>query len=178
MGGGIISKSKRNGYNIASKVVIIITIALVGIAGYVFYKANNVLKPDYAPGVIDKNAVPLPDDEEKNNAPEGGGSVSLSYSDKVSIDLSKKEIQLYFKNPSKSTHNMVLEVVIEREGKETSLRKSDLLPTGYAIYKLDLTNENIQEGGYDGEFKVYYYDEETSEKAVVNTKIPITIAVE
>lgn len=179
--GEIISKQKKkkNGYNTASKLVIFITILLLVFAGYIYYRAGSILKPDYAPGVIDKNAVPLPNDGEKNTAPEGGGSVSLSYSDKVAIDLSNKEIKLYFKNPTSSTHDMVLELVITQNDKVVVLGKSDLLPVGYAIYKLDLDNEKVlKHGGYDGKFRVYYYDDNTKEKAIVNTKIPVAIAVE
>ena len=41
-----------------------------------------------------------------------------------------------------------------------------------------LDRAKLTSGGYKGKFNVIFYDEETGEKAVVNTNIPITIAVE
>ena len=169
----------ENKYKTATIIIIVITVILVIGSIYLLIKTNNVLKPDYAPGVIDKNAVPLPDNGEKMAASEGGGAVSLSYSNKVAIDLKTKELTLYFQNPSKSTHNMVLEVLIVQNGKETIIAKSDMLPVGYAIYKLKLQDDiKLLKGGYNGKFNIIYYDEVTEEKAAVNTDIPITIAVE
>ena len=98
------AKKKKNNNNIyKTATILIIAITLIMVIGsiYLLIKANNTLKPDYAPGVIDKNAVPLPDKDEKMNASEGGGAVSLSYSNKVAINLNTKELTLYFQNPSK-----------------------------------------------------------------------------
>ena len=176
------AKKKKNNNNIyKTATILIIAITLIMVIGsiYLLIKANNTLKPDYAPGVIDKNAVPLPDKDEKMNASEGGGAVSLSYSNKVAINLNTKELTLYFQNPSKSTHNMVLEVAITQNNKEVVIARSDMLPVGYAIYKLKLLDDiKLIEGGYNGKFNIIYYDEVTGEKAAVNTDIPITIAVE
>ena len=170
---------KKNGYKLASIVIISITLIIAIGSIYLLIKTNNTLKPDYAPGVIDKNAVPLPDSGEKMKASEGGGAVSLSYSNKVSVDLNTKELTLYFQNPTKSTHNMVLEVIITQNDKEIIIAKSDMLPVGYAIYKLKLQDDiKLLKGGYNGKFNILYYDEVTQEKAAVNTDIPITIAVE
>ena len=173
------AKKQKNGYKMASIVIISITLIMAIGSVYFLLKTKNTLKPDYAPGVIDKNAVPLPDDKEKMTASEGGGAVSLSYSNKVSIDLKTKELTLYFQNPSKSTHNMVLEVMVTQNNKEVTIAKSDILPVGYAIYKLKLLDDiKLLQGGYNGKFNIIYYDEVTQEKAAVNTDIPITIAVE
>ena len=148
-------KKQKNVYKLASIVVIIITLILVLGSGYLLFKAKSILRPDYAPGVVDKNAVPLPE------------------------DLKTRELTLYFQNPSKSTQNMVLEVIITQNEKETVIAKSDMLPVGYAIYKLKLQDDiKLLEGGYNGKFNIIYYDEITEEKAAVNTDIPITIAVE
>ena len=74
---------------------------------------------------------------------------------------------------------MVLEVAITQNNKEVVIARSDMLPVGYAIYKLKLLDDiKLIEGGYNGKFNIIYYDEVTGEKAAVNTDIPITIAVE
>ena len=173
------TKKSNNIYKKATVIIIVITLIIVIVSVYLLIRANNTLKPDYAPGVIDKNAVPLHDNNEKMRATDGGGAVSLSYSNKVAIDLNTRELTLYFQNPSQSTHNMVLEVIITQGDKEVVIAKSDMLPVGYAIYKLELQDDiRLLEGGYNGKFNILYYDEITEEKAAVNTDIPITIAVE
>lgn len=135
------------------------------------------LIPDYAPGVLDVNAVPMPDDGTKLKAPKGGGSVSLSYSDKVAVDLKKKQVDIYFQNPSKSTQDIVLQVIVTQGKKEIVIAQSERISAGYALYKLDL-KEKLKTGGYKGKFNIIFYDEKSGEKAIVNTNIPITIAVE
>ncbi|MBO5095964.1 MAG: hypothetical protein J6B98_03740 [Bacilli bacterium] len=147
--------------------------------GVVYLTSSKELIPDYAPGVLDPNAVPLPDDEEKLAASEGGGAVSLSYSDKVAVDLKKKKVEFYFQNPSKSTQDIVLQVIVKQGDSEVVIAQSERISAGYALYNLDLKKDaKLKKGGYEGKFNVIFYDEETGEKAVVNTNIPITIAVE
>ena len=178
-GSDYMAKKKKNAYEKVSIFIIILTLIILVSSIYVLIKSRNILRPDYAPGVIDKNAVPLPDNGEKMKASEGGGAVSLSYSNKVSIDLNTRELTLYFQNPKKSTHNIVLEVIVTQNDKETVIAQSDILPVGYAIYKLELNKDiKLLKGGYNGKFNIVYYDEKTEEKAALNTDIPIKIAVE
>ena len=155
--------------------IIILLLAAIAVGIFMYKKA---LTPDYAPGTIDTNAIPTPDDGSKMNKSEGGGAVSLSYSNVVSIDLSKKNIKMYFKNPSKSTQAMVIQVILESGGKEYIIGQTDRVPSGYTVYDTKLLNTvSLKAGGYTGKFNVMYYDEETEEKAIVNTNIPIKIEV-
>ncbi len=168
-----IDKSKKLNYILIG----IIIILLVGIV-IAFFSYKKAIVPDYAPGVIDTNAIKTPDDGSKMNKSEGGGSVSLSYSNVVSVDLSKKEIKMYFKNPSKSTQAMVIQVILESGNEEYIIGQTDRVPSGYTVYNtkfLDIVS--LKAGGYTGRFNVMYYDEETEEKAIVNTNIPIKIDV-
>ncbi|MCD8120588.1 MAG: hypothetical protein LUE29_14125 [Lachnospiraceae bacterium] len=135
------------------------------------------LSPDYAPQETEENAEAIgDDDDEKLEASEGGGAVSLSYSTEVTIDLSEETATLYFANPSKSTQDMVLQLVIQ----DTVVIQSGLLVPGNQVASLNLLDgaaDLLEEGGYDGEFLVLYYDPDSREKAVVNTEIPVTITV-
>ena len=111
-------------------------------------------------------------------AVDGSGAVSLSYSNIVAIDSSKKEIKMYFKNPSKSLESIVLEVIITQGEKEYVIAKSDLLPPGYALYNMDLnTKTQLPNGGYKGKFRLTYYNEKTGVKQIVNTEIEVSIEV-
>jgi len=157
--------------------LLLIILVCVGIIVYLlFFKQPKQV--DYAPGKEDENIVLLPNSGDKMEAKEGGGAVSLSYSNKVDIDLKTGQVSINFKNPSRSTQSMVLQVIIKQNDKDVVVAESNRIPPSYALYELDLKeNITLSKGEYDGMFNVMYYDEETDEKAIVNTNIPIKINV-
>ena len=155
----------------------LIIVCLVVIILLVF-KNDNTLVPDFAPGTIDTNAIKEEDKGDKLQASNGGGAVSLAYSNIVAINNETEEIKMYFKNPSKSRESIVLQLIIKQNDKEYVLAKSDLLPPGYALYKLKLdSNQKLPKGGYKGVFRATYYNEETGTKEIVNTEIEVSIEV-
>ena len=137
-----------------------------------------ILTPDYAPQETEKNQTPIEGDSgEKMEAEEGGGAVGLTYSNKVTIDLSGEQATLMFANPGKSTQDMVVQIVIQ----DQILVQSGKLTPGNKVTTLDLLDgaaQMLSPGGYDGKFVILYYNPETGEKAVVNTEIPISITVQ
>ena len=135
-------------------------------------------KKEYAPIEIDPNVTKLNDDGKKMITPEGGSAVRLTYSNKVKIDLNKKEVSFNLKNPSASNQDMLLEIIIISDDNETIIAKSGRIKPGYGLSVLPLTDKVILKSGqYNGKFNINYYDEETAEKSIVNTNIPITIDV-
>ena len=143
-----------------------------------FFKGPDVvLTPDYAPQKNEVNQKPIEgDSNEKMEASEGGGAVSLTYSSNVTIDLSDEKSILMFANPGKSTQDMVVQIVIQ----EQILVQSGKLTPGNQVTTLDLMDgaaKKLAVGGYEGKFVVLYYHPETGEKAIVNTEIPITVYV-
>lgn len=157
--------------------LLLIILICVGIIVYLlFFKEPK--QADYAPGKEDENIVLLPNSGDKMDKSEGGGAVSLSYSNKVNIDLKSGQVKINFKNPSRSTQRMVLQVLIKQNDNEVMVAESNRIPPSYAIYELRLKeNITLSKGEYEGKFNVMYYDEETEEKAIVNTNIPIKINV-
>lgn len=173
-------RSRRNRTKLLIAILLCITILAVGITVWaLFFRDSSVptLAPDYAPHEMEQNAEAIPDDtDEKMENPEGGGSVSLTYSNKVTIDLSDKAASLYFANPGKSNQDMVVQIAIQ----DTVILQSGALIPGQQVKLLDLlegAEEMLQPGGYEGKFIVLYYDPTSGEKAMVNTEIPITINV-
>ena len=160
-------------------VLAIVTLLAVGITVWAlfFRDTGPTLAPDYAPQEMEQHAESIPNDEGgKMDTPEGGGSVSLTYSNKVTIDLSDKMAALYFANPGKSNQDMVIQIAIQ----DTVILQSGTLVPGQQVKLLDLlegAEEQLQPGGYEGKFIVLYYDQTSGEKAMVNTEIPITITV-
>lgn len=175
------SANRENGNRsrILILLLLLITVIAVGVTiwALVFRDTAPALTPDYAPQQEETNAEPIGDEEdEKLEAEEGGGAVSLSYSNEADISLSAGTAELFFANPTKSTQDMVLQIVVQDE----IIVQSGLLKPGNQVTTLELLDgaaEKLSAGGYEGKFAVLYYDPDTGEKAVVNTEIPVTITV-
>lgn len=168
----------RKKWLIAALAVITAVAVGVSIWALFFRDTRPPLAPDYAPQETEQNATPIEGDTsgEKLETPQGGGAVSLTYSKKVDIDISDQKAALLFANPSRSTQDMVLQLVIQ----DTAVIRSGRLMPGSQVTTLDLikgAEKQLSPGGYEGKFVVLYYNRETGEKAMVNTEIPVTIAV-
>ena len=172
---------KMNKTTIVAAVLALITVVAVCITVWALFFRDSggqqVLTPDYAPQKQEQNAETIPDDTgDKMENPQGGGAVSLTYSNEVTIDLSDKAAGLYFANPGKSNQDMVLQIVIQ----DTVILQSGTLSPGHQVKLLNLlegADDMLQPGGYEGKFIVLYYDQTSGEKSMVNTEIPITINV-
>ena len=166
-------------------ILALITVAAIGVTMWaLFFREPSagddnkvILNPDYAPQKQEQNAETIPNDTgDKMAPPEGGGAVSLTYSNEVKIDISDKAAAVYFANPGKSNQDMVLQIVIQ----DTVILQSGTLKPGNQVKLLNLlegAEKMLQPGGYEGKFVVLYYDPISGEKSMVNTEIPITINV-
>lgn len=158
-------------------IVLLILVIGVGVAVAVAFASRQ--SDDFAPK-LDPVAEKMEDTGEKMEAPKGGGAVSLTYSTIVTISMEEKQAEVLFENPSKSTKSTALQVMLkgQEEGQEMLIAESDLIPAGYKISQLALKEDiNLEPGRYEGEFNVLYYDVESGEKEVVDTKIPVSIIV-
>ena len=174
---------KLNKTTIIIAILAVITVAALCVTMWALFlrepdDSNKViLAPDYAPQNKEENAETIPDDtSDKMENPEGGGAVSLTYSNEVTIDISDKAAALYFANPGKSNQDMVIQIAI----RDTVILQSGTLSPGNQVKLLNLleaAEEMLQPGGYEGKFIVLYYDQTSGEKSMVNTEIPITINV-
>jgi len=170
-------KSKRN--KILILILILITAAAVGVTVWaVWFRGNDDVPPDdYAPRQVDKNALPIDDEEptDKLSQAEGGGAVSLTYMKDVTLNLGTKEASILFQNPFKSNQDMALQLVIDNK----IIAGSDKLPPGYKLSVMtNVDVDKLSAGTYEGKFVVLYYNAGTGEKAIVNTEIPVTITVD
>ena len=172
---------KPNKTTIIVAILALITVAAVCVTVWALFfrdsSGQQVLAPDYAPQQQEQNAETIPNDTgDKMETPEGGGAVSLTYSNEVTIDISDKAAALYFANPGKSNQDMVLQIAIQ----DTIILQSGTLSPCHQVSLLNLlegAEEMLQPGGYEGKFIVLYYDQTSGEKSMVNTEIPITINV-
>jgi hypothetical protein len=164
-------------------ILVLITITSVCVSMWALFLRKpseddpTILSPDYAPQQKEENAESIPHDTgDKMENPEGGGAVRLTYSDRVTIDLSDQVAALYFANPGSSNQDMVIQIAVQN----TILLQSGTLSPGHQVKLLELldgTEKMLRPGGYEGKFIILYYDPTDGEKALINTEIPITITV-
>lgn len=157
----------------------IVVCVAVTIWAVFFREPKKIITPDYAPGKLDPNAEKITgEDTGKLETPSGGGAISLQYVDKVTIDLSEKKAYLSYSNPSKSTQNIVLQIVI----KDQVVVQSERIEPGYQVKVLPLlagADKLLSKGTYtDAVFKILSYNPETGEKAMIDTKAEITVIVQ
>lgn len=169
---------KENKIKLVHIILIILILVCIILVACLFRKNEKTLIPDYAPGTIDTNAIKEKDSGKKMGVSNGGGAVSISYSNIVEVDLDKENIKMYFKNPSSSRESIILQLLILNDEEEYLIAQTDLLPPGYTLYNMDLnSNAKLSKGGYKGIFRTTYYNEETGEKEIVNSEIEVSIEV-
>lgn len=153
------------------RMIVIIILAIIAIILLLLSQCGRCSTITLAPSQ-DVAAQDMQQPEEKMEADEGGGAVNITYSGAAQIDLVSRTASIHVENPARSTHDMVIELVITDGEQETPVAKSGLLPAGYQLSTLDL-NDNIEmePGSYQGYFLISFYDPESKEQAYANTKM-------
>lgn len=172
------SKDKRRSVLIIILLIGIIICIAVTVWAVFFREPDKVIPPDYAPGKLEPNAEKVTgDDTGKLDAPVGGGAISMQYADKVTVDLSDKKAYLSYTNPSKSTQDIVLQIVIKGQ----VIVQSERIEPGYQVKELPLIDGAdglLSEGVYtEAVFKILSYDPKTGEKSMIDTQAEITVTV-
>ena len=120
------------------------------------------------------DTTPAPESSVSTSA--GGGTVSLTYSDAASIDLTAGQVTLLFADPEKSGWDATVCLVIgEREA-----ARSDLLAPGEQVTQLALLDgaeKGMAAGSCSGTLKVSFYHPQTGAKAMLDAEIPVTVTV-
>lgn len=166
-------KKNSGKINILTIILIIAIIICIGVIVYLLFFKNTNSK-EYAPGINDKNIVKI--DEKSNNS---SGSVNMIYSKNVKVNLKDKKININFKNPNGSNQMIVISIVANVNGEDIEIGSTDRIPSGYGINDVELKeNANLNVGTYDGYFYINYYQNDTEEMSVINTKIPVKIEID
>lgn len=130
--------------------------------------------PDHPAPVIDPNSALIEDDDsQKADVAEGGGSLSMIYTLEAELTLSTGEIEIYFKNPNASTHNVSIELFVLNGEERVSIAKSGLVAAGSQLNKLTMTegSATLREGIYEGLYVLSCYDPISRERALVQPEI-------
>lgn len=104
--------------------------------------------------------------EEEEYMPQAGGSVSMIYTLTATVSRNTGMINLYFKNPGDSTHNVLIQLNVNG----IVIAESDLLSPGTGIFEL-ICNNRLSNGEYYGTYNVLFFDSLTGEKALIETEI-------
>jgi hypothetical protein len=132
-------------------------------------KDTDKIVPDYPPQETDPNQSPMENDPGGTLATEAGGAgVNLTYTATATVDLSEGVVKLYYANPSKSTQDMVVSLVLDNG--DVVICRSQRITAGNQIRELPLdedAREALELGGYNARYVVGCYDPNTNEKAIV-----------
>lgn len=123
----------------------------------------------------DENSAPIEgdDSDEKLESEEGGGAVSLIYTTEATLNLSTKKIRMYLLNPRRSNHDIVFHLTLVNGDERIRIASSGrIVPgKGLLIMEFDTRSAQLSEGVYEGLYEVYFYNQETGERAAVSTDI-------
>lgn len=145
-------------------------------------------KPSFNPlPPVDSNIEVISDDELTSTAPNNidGGEVTLDYSASATLNLSTKNIDIDFTNPSSSSHEVVLELYVvsvqNGEEQEYKIAESGRIPAGSKLTAMTFSQDSKMfesEGIYDARYHLKYYNPQTGEKSLVDSvldKITLTV---
>lgn len=130
-------------------------------------------KPDFILPPEDAQAAAIKNDHSQKKKSNGGGSVSLGYSLEAHADLISKEVTIFLQNPNASNKDMTATLYIQAGETNIPIAHSGLVKSGKEIQTMTLTLDGIalQSGTYNGYFLLDFYDPDSGEKALMNSKI-------
>lgn len=138
-------------------------------------KLPTILPPDYPPMETDENQEAV-DGDATVPASSSGGSITISFTHDVLVDLSDKTISFTYAN-TQSNQNVVLRLSVQ----DVLLGESATITPGNKLTKMTLNDdaaERLQAGTYDGVFVVGFYNMETGEKSMVDTRLEVEVKVQ
>lgn len=170
-------RNRRRGVKALLILLILLLLLLLFLCAWVLWFRVPELAPDYAPPKEDPYASDIEgDDGEKLDKPEGGGAIGMTYRKTVTIDLSEKKVDLMYQNPGRSNSDVMVQIVIQ----DVVVAQSGRVPPGKQILTIDLlpgAAAMLEEGGYDADIAVFFYDPETAERSLLQTRGEVSLTV-
>ena len=108
-----------------------------------------------------------------------GGSVTIGYSDKVTVNRSTGAISMYYSHGQDASHDCVLQLILDNGGKEYLLSQSGTLHAGQSLSSMKLLDDmagKLTTGVYHGKIRINFYNGETA-LTDLNTDIEVSISV-
>ncbi len=170
-------RNKRRGMKALLILLILLLLLLLFLCIWMLRFRTPTLAPDYAPPKEDSHATEIEgDDENKLEKPEGGGAIGMTYLRDVTVDLSEKRVYLLYQNPGRSNSDVMVQVVVQ----DVVIAQSGRIEPGKQIQRIDLlpgTARLLEEGGYDAQLAVFFYDPVTAERSLLQTQGEVYLTV-
>ena len=159
---------KKNTKRVILAFVISLLVTLVALLAYAYFKGG---KP------VDDGAQQSGEDSKQEDEPKNENGASFEYAGNATIDFGARMIELYFKNPLRSTRDIVLEVKCNVNGEEVTYAKTEQLKPGEEVKQLPLLSDKaLAKGKHAGDFVLHFYNSDGQEE-IVNSKININLFV-
>ncbi len=147
--------------------------------------AINMPEPlaDYNPITEDRSIVPNSEEESMSRSNENKASYEVPKTIEVDADtLTASNGQYVIKNPNRGANYDFVAAIYMKDslGQEVEVYKSGRIPVGYHITALTLTPPDdiiLSEGSYDAQIVFSFYNQDTGEKGMVDSSVPITIKI-
>lgn len=158
---------------------------LLGVIAFLLIPASSVASRPYATAEPDKKQIRIPDETPKED-PENKGeegprhSLTFRFNETLHIDPSNGYCYLNFENPSYAT-NMIVVTLESDDGSKTVMARSGAVTPGHRLDYLTLTDAGydlINSGTSTGNIVLTGYDSETSDKAMVDSVLPVHIVID
>ena len=107
------------------------------------------------------------------------GSVSISFSNHVTVDLETGDITLLYSQDSDATHDAIVQLIIGSEENAMVIAESGIIPGGAVLKKMTLDpsmQSRLTQGVYSGRLRLNFYNG-SDVVTDVNTDIEVTVTV-
>ena len=108
-----------------------------------------------------------------------GGSMGIGFSPEVTIDLATGAITMLYQQAGNSTHDTILQLILDAGDAEYLLAESGVLNGAVELTAMTLRDEmksRLTEGVYTGRLRLNFYND-TESDVVLNTDINVSITV-
>ncbi len=147
--------------------------------------ALNPPKPtaDYNPITEDRAIIPNTDDELRIRFNENKASYQVPKTIEVDADtLTASDDNYIIKNPDRgANYDFVAAIYLtDSFGQKVEVYRSGRIPVGYSIAELTLTPPEdivLSKGSYDAQLVFSFYNQDTGEKGMVDSTVPVTIKI-
>ncbi len=147
--------------------------------------ALNPPKPpaDYNPIIEDRSITPNNEDNSGKRSNENKASYEVPKIIEVDADTLTASYKEYvIKNPSRgANYDLVVTIYMtDSHGQKVKVYKSGRIPVGYHITTLTLTPPEdivLSKGSYDAQIAFSFYHQNTGEKGMIDSTVPIKIIV-
>lgn len=155
-------------------------VLLLGLIGLWMLPKAREVDQTYAPIAADKNQIRITDQGEERDAPDGENVLSFSFDETLHIDPETGYCYINFGNPSYATNKIVVRLEADNDAR-TVMAQSGAIEPGHGLRFLNLNADGatlINEGLRKGFIILTPYHNDTDDKSMVDSTLPVKITIE